>query len=156
MAPDFESYIAGHVALRCLDVALGVALGVLAVESVPAGNRGLTLALLLLANGLGLAMAVAVLPLAAAGRSGLAAAYGLQLLALPLMVHAGRRLAESARFVAHVHERHRYRELLSAPYLRRVALVGSPPCWPPPSSFPAPSSTTATWRTCTACRPWSW
>ena len=124
LAPDFETYIAGHVALRCLDVALGVALGVLAVESVPAGNRGLTLALLLLANGLGLAVAVAVLPLAAAGRSGLAAVYGLQLLALPLMLHAGRRLAESARFVAHAHERHRYRELLRPPYPRRVALVG--------------------------------
>jgi MFS transporter, putative metabolite:H+ symporter len=124
LAPDFDTYVAGHVALRCLDVALGVALGVLAVESVPAGNRGLTLALLLLANGLGLAVAVAVLPLAAGGRSGLAAVYGLQLLALPLMVHAGRRLAESARFVAHAHERHRYRELLSPPYPRRVALVG--------------------------------
>ena len=64
------------------------------------------------------------LPIAAAGRAGFAAVYLLQLLALPFVVHAGRRLRESPRFVAHVAERHGYRELLRRPLSRRVALVG--------------------------------
>jgi MFS family permease len=123
LAPTFALYIAGHVALRCVDTLLGIALGVLAVESVPAGNRAITLSLVYLAGGIGVALAVGALPLAAAGRGGFAAAYLLALLALPLVVHAGRRLRESRRYVAHAGERHGYRELRHAPYLGRLALV---------------------------------
>jgi predicted MFS family arabinose efflux permease len=64
------------------------------------------------------------LPIAASGRAGLAAVYLAQMLALPAVVHAGRRLGESPRFVAHAHERHSYRELLRAPYPRRLLMVG--------------------------------
>ena len=80
---------------------------------------------MLVANGAGLALAVGVLPIAAAGRGGFAAAYLLQLLALPLILHAGRRLAESPRYLVHARERHRYRELLVAPYRRRMVAVGA-------------------------------
>jgi MFS family permease len=124
LAPSFAAYIAAHVLLRCLDIALGIALGVLALETVPAANRAVTLALVLLANGAGLAAAVAVLPLAAAGRAGFAAVYGAQLLVLPLAVAAARRLAESPRFLAHAGQAHRYRELRQPPYPRNLALVG--------------------------------
>jgi predicted MFS family arabinose efflux permease len=124
LAPSFAAYIGAHVLLRCLDIALGIALGVLAVESVPAGNRAVTLSLILLANGVGLAAAVAVLPVAAAGRGGFAAVYLAQLLALPFVLHAGRRLPESRRYLTHAAERHRYRELLRAPYRRRLLMVG--------------------------------
>jgi predicted MFS family arabinose efflux permease len=124
LAPSFAVYIGAHLLLRCLDIALGIALGVLAVEAVPAGNRAVTLSLVLLANGVGLAAAVAVLPIAAAGRAGFAAVYLAQLFALPFVLRAGRRLVESRRYLAHAGERHRYRELLRAPYHRRLVLVG--------------------------------
>jgi len=69
---------------------------------------------------------VIAIPVSAAGRGGLAAAYGLQLLALPLVLHAVRRLPESERFVRHVGERHGLRELATAPGVRgRVVLLGS-------------------------------
>jgi MFS family permease len=93
---------------------------------VPAGNRTTVVSLLALASGGGSALAVVAIPLAAAGRAGLAAAYGLQLLALPLVLRAIRRLPESERFVRHAGERHGLRELLSAPGVRgRVALLGA-------------------------------
>jgi len=123
LAPTFELYIAGHVVLRCIDTLLGIAVGILAVESVPAGNRAITLSLVYLAGGVGLALAVGSLPIAAAGRGGFAAVYLLQLLALPLIVSAARRLRESPRYVVHAGERHGYRELLRAPYAGRLALV---------------------------------
>ena len=66
------------------------------------------------------------IPLAAAGRLGLAAAYALQLLALPLVLSAGRRLPESGRYIRHAHERHGLRELVAARGVRgRVALLGA-------------------------------
>jgi putative MFS transporter len=125
LAPSFAAYIGAHVALRCIDTALSIALGVIAIESVPAANRATTLALVLLANGVGLALAVGALPIAAAGEAGFAAAYALQLLGLPLVIHAGRRLGESPRYLAHAREPHRYRELLVPPYPRRVLIVGA-------------------------------
>jgi MHS family shikimate/dehydroshikimate transporter-like MFS transporter len=124
LAPSFLAYIGAHIALRCLDTALGIALGVLAVESVPAPNRAVTLSVVLLANGAGLALAVAALPLAAAGRTGFAAVYLAQLLVLPLVLGAGRHLRESPRYLAHAAERHGYREALRRPYGPRLLLVG--------------------------------
>ena len=124
LAPTFAVYIGGHIVLRCIDTLLGVAIGVLAVESVPAGNRAVTLSLVFLAGGVGVALAVGSLPVAAAGRGGFAAAYMAQLLALPLVLHAARRLRESPRYVVHAAERHGYGEILRRPYARRLALVG--------------------------------
>ncbi|HEX8075408.1 MAG TPA: MFS transporter [Thermoleophilaceae bacterium] len=126
LAPTFEVYIAAHVALRCLDAALTITMFVLAVELVPARNRTVVVSLLALASGGGSALAVVAIPLAAAGRWGLAAAYGLQLLALPLVLRAGRRLPESGRFIRHAAERHGLMELMSTRDVRgRVALVGA-------------------------------
>jgi putative MFS transporter len=99
---------------------------VLAVELVPARNRTTIVALLALASGGGAALAILAIPLAAAGRGGLAGAYALQLLALPLVLHAVRRLPESGRFRAHAGERHGLRELVAARGVRgRVALMGA-------------------------------
>jgi len=66
LAPTFAAYIGGHIVLRCIDTLLGVAIGVLAVESVPAGNRAVTLSLVFLAGGVGVALAVGSLPVATA------------------------------------------------------------------------------------------
>jgi MFS family permease len=125
LAPTFAIYVAGQVALRSIDVALGIAIAVLAVELVPAGSRGLMLAMLALASGTGSALAVVLLPVAAAGRAGFAAAWGLNLLVIPLAIVVGRRLRESRRYLDHVGEPHRYREALRPPYLRRLLLLGA-------------------------------
>jgi MFS family permease len=124
LAPTFAVYIGAHIVLRCIDTLLGIGIGVLAVESVPAGNRAVTLSLVLLAGGAGVALAVTSLPVAAAGRAGFAAVYLAQLLALPLVLHAARRLRESPRYVVHAAERHGYGEVLRRPYAGRLALVG--------------------------------
>jgi predicted MFS family arabinose efflux permease len=124
LAPSFGAYIGAHLVLRCVDTALAVAIGVLAVEAVPAPNRALMLALVLLAGGTGTAFAVLSLPLAAAGRGGFAAVYALQLLALPLVVSVARRLPESRRYLRHRAEPHSYRELFGLRYRGRLALLG--------------------------------
>jgi putative MFS transporter len=125
LAPTFGVYIAGHVLLRCLDAGLSVSLFVLAVEVVPARNRTTIVSLLALASGGAGALAVVAIPVAAAGRGGLIAAYALQLLALPFVLSAVRRLPESGRFLQHAGERHGLRELVGAPGVRRrVALLG--------------------------------
>jgi MFS family permease len=126
LAPTFGVYVGAHVLLRCLDAGLTVSLFVLAVEVVPARNRTTIVSLLGLASGGAGALAVIAIPVAASGRGGLVAAYALQLLALPLVLSAVRRLPESGRFLAHAGERHGLRELVSAPEVRRrVVLLGS-------------------------------
>ena len=125
LAPSFDFYIAGHVLLRCVDTALGIAIAVMVAEIVPAGARAIALSLVGLAAGGGIVLAVLALPLAAAGRAGFAAAYGLQLLALPLILHAAGHLTESPRFLRHIGEPHGYREVLRGIYRRRLALLGA-------------------------------
>jgi predicted MFS family arabinose efflux permease len=124
LAPTFELYIAAHVFLRCIDTVLAIAIGVLVAELVPAGSRAIALSLVGLAAGGGIALAAAALPLAASGRAGFAAAYLLQLLALPLILHAARYVPESPRFLRHAREPHRYREALTGRYRQRLRLLG--------------------------------
>ena len=125
LAPSFEVYIAGHVALRTIDTALSIAITVLVAELVPAGSRATALGIVALATGAGIVLAVLALPLAESGRAGFAAAYGLQLLAIPLILLAARSLPESPRYLRHAAERHGYREALRPPYRRRVLMLGS-------------------------------
>jgi MFS transporter, AAHS family, benzoate transport protein len=124
LAPSFEVYIAGHVALRALDAALGVALIVLLSESVAARNRAISLALLSMSAVGGIAVAVILLPVAAAGRGGFAAVYALQLAALPLIAAAARNLRESERFARAAEERHGLGEALARGHRARLVLVG--------------------------------
>jgi MFS family permease len=124
LAPSIGLYFGGHVLLRFVDTALAIGLAVIVMERVAAGSRAIALALLALASGIGIGLAALALPLAAAGRGGFALAYGLQLLAVPLVLHAARRLPESPRYLRHARERHGYREVLRGRYLRRLAVVG--------------------------------
>jgi predicted MFS family arabinose efflux permease len=124
LAPTFELYIGGHLVLRCIDTALGIAIGVLVAEIVAAGSRALALSLVGLAAGGGIVLAVIALPIAAAGRAGFAAVYLLQLLAIPAILHAARYVTESPRFLRHAKEPHRYREVLRSIYGPRLLLVG--------------------------------
>jgi len=124
LAPSFELYISGHVLLRCIDTALGIAIVVLVVEIVPAGSRAVALSLVGLAAGGGIVLAVIALPIAAAGRAGFASVYLLQVLAIPLILHAARHVTESPRFLLHASEPHRYRGVISGIYRRRLLMVG--------------------------------
>jgi AAHS family benzoate transporter-like MFS transporter len=125
LAPSFDLYITGHLLLRCIDTALGIAIAVLVAEIVPAGSRAIALSLVGLAAGGGIVLAVSSLPLADAGRAGFAAVYLLQLLAIPLILHAARHVSESPRFLRHAGEPHRYREVLRGIYRRRLLLIGT-------------------------------
>ncbi len=124
LAPSYAIYIGGHLVLRCVDTALGIAIAVLVAEIVSAGSRALALGLVGVAAGGGIVLAVMALPLAAAGRGGFAAVYLLQLLAIPAILHAARHIEESPRFLRHAAEPHRYREVLSGIYRRRLLLIG--------------------------------
>lgn len=124
LMPTFETYVAGHLLLRCVDTALGIAIAVLVAELAPAGSRAIALSLVGLAAGGGIVLAVLALPLAAAGRGGFAAAYLLQLAAIPFVLRAARHVVESPRFLRHAGERHGYREVLAGIYRRRLALIG--------------------------------
>jgi predicted MFS family arabinose efflux permease len=125
LAPTFGIYLGGHFALRTVDTALAIALAVIVIERVPAGSRAISLALLGAASGIGIGLATLALPLAEASRAGFAAAYGLQLLAIPFVLSASRKLTESPRFIRHAGERHDYRQLLRVPYRRRTLYLGS-------------------------------
>ena len=125
LAPTFETYVAGHLLLRCIDTALGIAIAVLVAELVPAGSRAVALSLVGLAAGGGIVLAVLALPLAAAGRAGFAAVYLLQLAAIPFVLRAARHIVESPRFLRHAGEPHRYREVFAGIYRRRLALIGA-------------------------------
>jgi predicted MFS family arabinose efflux permease len=124
LAPSFDLYVAGHLVLRCIDTALGIAIAVLVAEIVSAGSRAVALSLVGLAAGGGIVLAVMSLPLASAGRAGFASVYLLQLLAIPAILHAARHIAESPRFLRHAGESHRYRDVLGGIYRRRLALIG--------------------------------
>jgi MFS family permease len=125
LAPSFDLYIAGHLLLRCIDTALGIAIAVLVAEIASAGSRAVALSLVGMAAGGGVVLAVCALPLAAAGRAGFATVYMLQLLALPMILHAARFVGESPRFLRHEHEPHRYREVFRGVYRRRLLLIGA-------------------------------
>ncbi|HKJ35065.1 MAG TPA: MFS transporter [Solirubrobacterales bacterium] len=124
LAPGFGLYVGGHLLLRTIDTALAIALAVIVIERVPARSRATSLALLAVASGIGIGLATLALPLAESGRAGFALAYGAQLLAIPLVLSAARTLEESPRFIRHQSEPHAYRELLAAPYRRRLLMLG--------------------------------
>jgi predicted MFS family arabinose efflux permease len=125
LMPSFDLYITGHLVLRCIDTALGIAIAVLVAEIVAAGSRAVALSLVGLAAGGGIVLAVMSLPLASAGRGGFATVYLLQLLAIPAILHAARHITESQLFLRHAGEPHRYREVFGAIYRRRLVLIGT-------------------------------
>jgi MFS family permease len=125
LAPTFWVYIALFVLVRMFRTALAVALTVLVVEQTAAERRALVLAFLTFAVGAGIVGALAVVPLAAAGRWGFAAAYGLLILFLPLVVRWARALPESPRFAAHLGEPRGLRELWRGQLRQRMVVLGS-------------------------------
>jgi putative MFS transporter len=124
LAPTYSIYIGGHVVLRCLDTSIGIGLGVLVAELVPAGDRAYCVAMVGVVGGIGVALATVLLPVAASGRAGLSAVYLVQLLAIPVIWRTRHRLAESPRYLVHRREPHRWNEVLGPSYRGRLALAG--------------------------------
>ncbi len=79
--------------------AVGLLVGIVAAEEVPAGSRAYAYSLLVMSSGLGAGVCIWVLPVADMGRGGWRVVYAVALLGLSLALLAHRRLPESRRFV---------------------------------------------------------
>lgn len=92
---------ASQTIARGLSTALGLLIGIIAAEELPAGSRAYGVSVLALAAGLGSGMCVWFLPLADLGPDGWRILYVLPLLSLPLVLRVRHLLPESRRFHAH-------------------------------------------------------
>ncbi|MGY6500856.1 MAG: MFS transporter [Acidimicrobiales bacterium] len=102
LAPDLVWLGTSQTVARGLSTALGLLIGIVAAEELPAGSRAYGVSVLALAAGLGAGMCVWFLPLADLGPDGWRILYVVPLLALPLVLRVRNLLPESQRF----HARH--------------------------------------------------
>jgi MFS family permease len=103
-APSLAWLGVSQTVARGLSTALGLLIGIIAAEELPAGSRAYGVSVLALTAGLGAGVCVWVLPLADLGPDGWRVLYVIPLLSLPLIVRVGRMLPESRRFHEHLHE----------------------------------------------------
>jgi MFS family permease len=102
LAPSFAVLTITQMFGRPLAIALGLIVGIVAMEEMPRNSRAYALSLLALSTGLGAGFAVMALPLADLGVRGWRLTYVLALAFLPIAIGLRRRLPESRRFeVAH-------------------------------------------------------
>jgi MFS family permease len=104
LAPSLAWLGASQTVARGLSTALGLLIGIVAAEELPAGSRAYGVSVLALTAGLGAGVCVWALPLADLGPDGWRALYVIPMLALPLIMVVSRWLPESRRFHAHLHE----------------------------------------------------
>jgi MFS family permease len=104
LAPSLAWLGVSQTVARGLSTALGLLIGIVAAEELPAGSRAYGVSVLALTAGLGAGMCVWALPLADLGPDGWRALYLIPMLSLPLIMVVSRQLPESRRFHAHLHE----------------------------------------------------
>jgi MFS family permease len=100
VAPSLPWLTASQTVARGFGTALLLLIGIVAAEELPARCRAYGVSLLAMAGGLGAGMAVICLRLADVGVRGWRILYVVPLVAVPLILSAGRRLPESRRFLA--------------------------------------------------------
>ncbi len=100
-APNLVWLGISQTVARGLSTALGLLIGIVAAEELPAGSRAYGVSVLALVAGLGSGMCVWALPLADTGPDGWRILYLLPLLSLPLLLRVSRLLPESRRYHAH-------------------------------------------------------
>ena len=100
LAPDLVTLGVTQTIARGLATGLGVLLLVVVAEELPAGSRAYGVSVLALSAALGSGMVVWVLPVADLDVHAWRVVYALPVLAVPLVLAAGRHLRESRRFVA--------------------------------------------------------
>jgi MFS family permease len=98
LSPSFAFLTGTQMLGRPLAIALGLIVGIVAIEEMPRNSRAYAISLLALATGLGAGFAVMALPLADLGERGWRLTYVLALAFLPIAVGLARRLPESRRF----------------------------------------------------------
>jgi MFS family permease len=101
LAPGLIALGASQTIARGLSTALGLLIGIVAAEELPAGSRAYGVSVLALAAGLGAGMCVWALPLADLGTTAWRIIYLIPLLSLPLLWRAARLLPETRRFALH-------------------------------------------------------
>lgn len=101
VAPSLVWLGASQTVARGLSTALGLLVGIVAAEELPAGSRAYGVSVMALAAGLGAGMCVWVLPLADLGPDGWRLLYLVPLLALPILLRVARLLPETRRFALH-------------------------------------------------------
>jgi MFS family permease len=101
LAPSLAWLGASQTIARGLATALGLLIGIVAAEELPAGSRAYGVSVLALSAGLGAGMCVWALPLADLGPDGWRILYVIPLAALPLLLRVGRLLPETQRFHDH-------------------------------------------------------
>jgi MFS family permease len=104
LAPSLAWLGVSQTVARGLSTALGLLIGIVAAEELPAGSRAYGVSVLALTAGLGAGMCVWALPLADLGPDGWRILYVIPLASLPLVMVVSRLLPESQRFHAHLHE----------------------------------------------------
>jgi MFS family permease len=100
VAPTFAWLTVTQTFGRPLAIAMGLLVGIIAVEEMPPGSRAYAVSLLALASGLGAGFAVMALPLADLGVEGWRLVYLLAAVFAGLSLSLRRRLPESRRFEA--------------------------------------------------------
>jgi MFS family permease len=100
LAPSLPWLTASQAVARGFAGALLLLVGIVAAEEVPSRCRAYAVSVLAMASGLGAGAAVLALNLADLGPGGWRLLYVLPVLAIPLVLHVGRRLPESRRFLA--------------------------------------------------------
>jgi MFS family permease len=101
LAPGLIALGLSQMVARGLSTALGLLVGIVAAEELPAGSRAYGVSVLALSAGLGAGMCVWVLPLADLGPNGWRLIYLIPLLSLPLLWRVARILPESRRYTLH-------------------------------------------------------
>jgi MFS family permease len=101
IAPGLITLGMSQTIARGLSTALGLLIGIVAAEELPAGSRAYGVSVLALSAGLGAGMCVWALPLADLGTTTWRIIYVLPMLSLPALWRVARTMPETRRFTAH-------------------------------------------------------
>jgi len=125
LSPNLEILTATQVVAGACVTALSVAVGVVAVEEMPAGSRAWGLGVIGMCYGLGSGLTLAVLPLAGTGPGGWRALYAIALLGVPWLARCRATLEESSRFEAGRPDRHTLPHRWEPRFRRRLIVLGA-------------------------------
>ena len=125
LSPGIAAFTALQVLARSCVTSAAILIGVLGVESLPAGARAWSSGVIVVAAALGSALTLVALPITDASTSAWRWLFAVPLVSLPLLRLVAVRVGESERFV-HVRERasHASAWRLAIPHWRRLLVVG--------------------------------
>jgi MFS family permease len=127
VTPSLSTLTASQVAASACVTAMSVALGVTAIEEMPAGGRAWGIGVIGMSYGLGSGVTLLALPLAGVTSGGWRALFALSLLGLPWLARCAHTLTESQRFENRQprHQEATPTKRLSPLYRRRLVVLGA-------------------------------